>query len=424
MRFAVIADDNTGATDAGGMLTQPGVRTALVLDTSRLKDIRPLRTFDAVVFGTQARSVSPRTAYYRTGRAVVFAQALRPKMVQIKYCSTFDSTPRGNIGPSLDAASDRLKARQVIVCPALPVNGRTTYMGCLFVNGQLLSESPLRNHPLNPMTDSNLVRWLSHQTRRKVGLADLNVIRGGERQLRKHLGELARQGIAYVITDAVDQGDIRIAIGAVRDSRLISGGSGITAEVPGVLFPGRKPLSFNRRLADMPKGTAVISGSLSPTTHGQKEYAIRHGFVEVPVDAVGAISGRIDAAGCIRRAGKALAAGRPVLIHSYAARPDETSRAAAAAGLDEVASGARIGKVLAGVAAALVAGGKIGRLVVSGGETSGAVCRELGFNVLEIGLPIDPGVPYCFPLDNPRLLLVLKSGNFGAKDLYEKVRRL
>ncbi len=194
MKCIIIADDNTGATDAAGMLTDKGVRTCLVID-SRKMDPASLKKYDAVVAGTQARSTSVRTAYERTANAISDLSVLKPKMIQIKYCSTFDSTKKGNIGASLDAALDETGVQQIIVCPALPVNGRVTVLGHHFVNGELLSDSSLRNHPLNPMTDSNLVRWLSYQTKRTTGLADLTRIRKGPASLKKYLQNLQKSGV-------------------------------------------------------------------------------------------------------------------------------------------------------------------------------------------------------------------------------------
>jgi uncharacterized protein YgbK (DUF1537 family) len=418
MRFAVIADDDTGATDAAGMLTARGVRTVLVLDVRRPPDARRLAGFDAIVVGTQARSVAPREAGRRTSEAIAFARRFQPRLLQIKYCSTFDSTPRGNIGPSLDAALDATGAAMSIVSPALPVNGRTTYMGHHFVGRELLSESPLRHHPLNPMTDSNLARWLQRQTRRRVALIDLTEIRRGPAAVRRRLDALRREGAAYVVTDAIAPRDLRTTLEAARDHRVVSGGSGLTAEAPRLLFPGRQRLSFAARLKALRPGLAVISGSRSPATERQRAAALGAGFAEIAVVPAGVWSGRFDAAAALGRARAALARGRPVLVHARAGgrRP---------AGWSEARAGLAIGRALSAIAAGLARGpGGVGRLVVAGGETSGAVCRRLGFGALEIGRPIDPGVPYAFPLDDPGLLVVLKSGNFGSDDLYNKVRRL
>jgi uncharacterized protein YgbK (DUF1537 family) len=241
MRFGIVADDHTGATDAAGMLTERGVRTVLLLDWSSPTEVAAVvAPFQAIVLGAETRSVAPEAAFRRTAEGVDLLKAIGADQVQFKYCSTFDSTPRGNIGPSLDAAMERLGARGAVVCPALPVNGRLTFMGYHFVNGQLLSESPLRDHPLNPMTDSNLVRWLSQQTRRRVGLADFFTVRRGSDALRQSLDAQLAEGCSYVVTDAIEDRDLAMIAEATRDWPLASGGSGITAALADLHFPERR----------------------------------------------------------------------------------------------------------------------------------------------------------------------------------------
>ena len=422
MKFVVIADDDTGATDAAGMLTSQGVRTCLA--TKAVADAKTLEPFEALVIGTQSRSIPPGEAYEKTKGALEAIEALHPQMVQIKYCSTFDSTPKGNIGPSLDAALDWTGQASVVVCPALPVNGRTTYMGYHFVNGVLLSESPMKDHPLNPMTDANLVRWLSRQTQRTVGLLNLDQIREGPREVRLQLETMTRKGVAHIVTDAVAQEDIGIVMRAVAGQKLISGGSGITAEVPPVLFPNRQPLSFEPRIASLRKGTLVLSGSLSQTTQSQTAHALKNGFRPIEIDPLAILAGGFNCGRAIEETTVHLAKGEDVLVYSPANRGGEIQAMAARQGLSDTQAGEAIGKTLSKIGAGAMQSGWVGRLVISGGETSGTVCRELGFQILEIGLPLAPGVPYCFPANRPDLLLVLKSGNFGSVDLYTRVSKL
>lgn len=418
MRWCIIADDNTGASDAAGMLTAQGVRTVLLLTADF-----PAAThdFDAVVIGTQNRSLPPTDAYAATRDAVVKARAHGFDRFQIKYCSTFDSTPQGNIGPTLDAALDVLPTPATIVCPALPINGRTVYQGHLFVGRQLLSDSPLRHHPLNPMTDANLVRWLQHQTKRTVELVPLDVVRRGPAAVRQRMQELIAAGNAYLVTDAITDADLAILAEATADWPLLSGGSGITAALPSVHYPNRQPLDFSSKLAALKPATLVVSGSQSPMTHRQTAQALANGFTGFRLDIPAILQGSFAVDAVVREARQLLAGNRPVLFHSPAT-VQETQKLGASLGLDEVAIGERIAVALGEIACDLLP--LVGRLVVSGGETSGAVCRALGVTALEVGLPLAPGVPYCFPLPAGTPLLVLKSGNFGEERLYNQVRDL
>jgi len=279
VKFGIVADDNTGATDAAGMLTERGVRTILIVDwSSKAEAVEMASAFEAVVLSTEARSAAPNVAFRRTAEAVDLLKTIGADKVQVKYSSTFDSTPEGNIGPSLDAATDRLGAPGTIVCPALPVYGRVTFLGYHFVNGLLLSESPMRDHPLNPMTDSNLVRWLQQQTDRRVDVADLYVVRHGPKALRRFLDSRVADGFRYLVTDAIEQRDLAVIAEATREWPLVSGGSGITAEIPAVHFPGRDPLSFAQRLSGREEGAVVVAGSCSPATRRQNAFAARKGF--------------------------------------------------------------------------------------------------------------------------------------------------
>ena len=225
MRFGIVADDNTGASDAAGMLTEKGVRTALVLSLAAAREAEAfLANFDAVVLGTQIRSLAPEDAHARTRAAIECLKTLGVEKVQLKYCSTFDSTPEGNIGCSLDAGLEALAQDATIVAPVLPVNGRTTYNGHHFVNGVLLSESPLRHHPLTPMTDSNLVRWLQQQTRRTVDVVRLEDVREGAEHVRGVMDSLVADGVSYLVTDAIEQPDLTVIAEATADWPFISGG--------------------------------------------------------------------------------------------------------------------------------------------------------------------------------------------------------
>ena len=428
MRFGIVADDNTGASDAAGMLTEKGVRTALVLSSGRGQESDAfLGGFDAVVLGTQTRSVAPPLARERTTEAIERLRELGVQKVQLKYCSTFDSTPEGNIGCSLDAGLDAMGQDATIVAPALPVNGRTTYNGYHFVNGVPLAESPLRDHPLNPMTDSNLVRWLQQQTERKVDLVRLGGVRRGPTRARAVMDSLVAEGASYLVTDAIEQSDLATIAEATADRSFISGGSGITAEMPRLMFPGRSPLRFTERIGGLREGLVVISGSLSPATRAQNAVALSNGFHGVPIEPRRALGGDIDLCQVADRAGGLLRQGEPVIVYAPADSTDDVRRVqefGSTLGLSVTETGETIAGALAAVAGHLVDAGLVGRLIISGGETSGAVCARVGFGAFEVGLPVAPGVPYCFPASHPALMVVLKSGNFGSEDFHLRVMRI
>jgi len=428
MRFGVVADDNTGASDAAGMLTEKGVRTALVLSLAAAREAESfLADFDAAVIGTRIRAMAPDQARERTAAAIERLKALQVEKVQLKYCSTFDSTPEGNIGCSLDAGLEALGQEATIVAPALPVNGRTTYNGYHFVNGVLLSESPLRHHPLNPMTDSNLVRWLQQQTGLRVDVVRLDRIRRGAEHVRRLMDSLVADGVSYLVTDAIEQSDLTVVAEATADWPFISGGSGITAEMPRLMFPERSALCFTERIRDLRGGLLVVSGSQSPATRAQNGWAMGHGFTGVPVEPQEVLKGEVDLDRIVHAAASLLGEGKPVVIYARAESPEdvrEVQEFGQTLGLSVTETGAMIADALAEIAGRLIESGRVGRLIISGGETSGAVCARTGFGALEVGLPVEPGVPYCFPASHSDLMVVLKSGNFGSADFYLRVMNL
>lgn len=424
MIFGIVADDNTGASDAAGMLTERGVKTLLVLDDSILTGYESISGYDAVVISTVSRSLSPEKAYAKTVGAVSIMKDLGFNKIQIKYSSTFDSTKRGNIGPSLDAAMDVLGTKAVIVSPALPVNGRTTYFGYHFVNGVLISESPLKEHPLNPITEPSLVRWLQYQTKRRVGLAPLGVIRSGAMRLRDFLESEISKGVSYFITDTIEQNDLTVIAEATKDWPLISGGSGITAEIPALFFKGNLKGNFSERLSAIKRKTLVVAGSCTPMTLRQNKYAVKAGFMEFKIKGMEVLKGKLNP----KRTAESVNTGnaRGVLVSTSADRKEveAVKKFGESLGYSPEETGLKISEALAAVCDEIVKKETFGRLIISGGETSGTVCRYLGIKSLEVGLPVEPGIPYCFAAGNPEKLLVLKSGNFGSEDFYLRVQKL
>lgn len=418
--LGIIADDNTGASDAAGMLTECGIPTLLVLDEAALRElpVDPER-FGAVVVGTRSRSVPPAEAATATTQAARFFERIGAGQVQLKYCSTFDSVAEGNIGPSLDALKVcHPPELAMIVCPSLPVNGRTLYQGNLFVHSERLDESPLRRHPLNPMTDANITRWLGQQTSHRVGLVPWQTVRRGESAIRDALRRLTVEGCSYAVVDALDDQDLDAIIGSVRHEESFSGSSGVTSAWARMFQ--RPPGLIRPHPAAMTSGALILSGSQSPATARQNAMALEAGCRGIALDIEALLDGRLDVGNIEAAALGVLQDGGTPLV--YSPRADVTAGQRLDAlrqqlGISPVEAGNRISGTLAAVARDLVASGHVKRLLVAGGETSGAVCRALEISAVEVGLPLTPGVPWCFPLDGPLDALVLKSGNFGSDDL-------
>lgn len=437
MKWGIIADDNTGASDAAGMLTSQGIRSVLLFNNTikanraclNIWDAVKEEGFDAVILGTQIRSVDPEEAYKKTAHAVRTLRDNGIEHIQLKYCSTFDSTKNGNIGQSLDAASDALKTDTTIVCPALPVNKRTVYMGHLFVGNKILSESPLRYHPINPMVDANIVRWLSYQTKRKVGLVELSTVRKGAAAIQDKIDSLRNDGYQYMVTDTCQENDLLAIADATRNSPLISGGSGITWALPPIHFPQcQTHLTFTDKINALNGATLAVSGSMSPATRTQNMYAIKNGFEGIVLDIPAIIKGTYDTETIIAQAASILASGTSLLVYSITNNTEtvcDIQALGAAFGMNEIETGKKITETLGDITRRLVEKGIVAKLIVSGGETSGEICRSLDVEALEVGLPIEPGVPYCFPFPftNP-LMIVLKSGNFGTETFYSKVANM
>ncbi len=407
-----IADDFTGATDLANTLVKGGMSAVQVIGVPD----GPLPDADAVIIALKTRTAPVADA---VGQSLAACDALTragAKQVFWKYCSTFDSTDAGNIGPVGDALLKRLGSGFAIACPAFPTNGRTIYLGHLFVGGALLNESGMENHPLTPMTDPNLVRVLSRQAEGGVGLVPFNTVEQGAAAIRREMTRLVESGRRWAIVDAVTDAHL-MAIGeAVAPHALVTGGSGVAMGLPenfrrAGLLPARADADA---LPPMRGAAAVVAGSCSRATLGQIGLARDH----VPVlelDALATPDAAAMAAQALAWVDGKLQADRPVVI-AASATPDKVAALQAKLGRD--AAGALVEDAVATIAAGLVQRG-VGRLVVAGGETSGAVVTRLGVTSLRIGPEIDPGVPWTYA--NPTgLHLALKSGNFGARDFFLK----
>ncbi len=410
--LGVIADDFTGATDIAGMLVKGGMRTLQTIGVPA-KDIIP-GDVDAVVVALKTRSIPANKAVAQSLQALKALQDAGCVRFFFKYCSTFDSTDRGNIGPVGDALLDALKARQAIYCPAFPENGRTIFFGHLFVGDLLLSDTHMRHHPLTPMTDASLVRVLARQTRHKVGLVPLKQVQAGSASLRAALDKLAADGVRHVIVDAVADADLGIIGEAVGDDALVTGGSGVALGLPAA-YRRRGLLEHKSGVDALPTiggAAAVLAGSCSAATLGQIAN-FKGPHLALDTDAI--CRGEPVGEKAIAWARDKLGNG-PILL-SASDKPEAVKVLQAKYGVEQ--SSQAIEKTMATLARGLVDAG-VGRLVVAGGETSGAVVSALDVTALRIGPEIDPGVPWTASVGKKPLLLALKSGNFGAPDFFTK----
>jgi uncharacterized protein YgbK (DUF1537 family) len=410
--LGIIADDFTGATDIAGMLVKGGMRTIQTIGVPAAGTIPS--DVDAVVVALKTRSIAASNAIAQSLDALKALQAAGCVRFFFKYCSTFDSTDAGNIGPVGDALLDALKAKQAIYCPAFPENGRTIFFGHLFVGDLLLSDTHMRHHPLNPMTDSSLVRVLARQTTHKVGLVPLKQVQSGSAELRAALDKLGAAGVRHVVVDAVADNDLGIIGEAVGDDLLVTGGSGVALGLPAA-YRRRGLLQHKTGVDSLPKvagSAAVLAGSCSAATLSQIAN-FKGAHLALDTDAI--CRGEPVSDQALAWAKGKLGNG-PILV-SASDKPDAVKALQGKYGVEK--SSHAIEQAMAALARGLVASG-VGRLVVAGGETSGAVVGALDVKALRIGPEIDPGVPWTASVGAKPLLLALKSGNFGAPDFFTK----
>jgi 3-dehydrotetronate 4-kinase len=410
--LGVVADDFTGATDVASMLVRAGMRTVQVIG---VPDGSPPLHADAVVVALKSRTTPVADAVRESLAALAWLRAAGARQFYFKYCSTFDSTPRGNIGPVAEAMMDALGTDFTIACPAFPENGRTIFRGHLFVGDVLLSDSGMREHPLTPMTDANLVRVLQAQCRGKVGLLRYDSVRAGVDAARARIAALRAEGVRIAIADAIDNDDLRVLAQACAELPLLSAGSGLALGLP-ALYARAGWLALDERAAALePVGgaAAVLSGSCSVATNAQVERWRAAGRPLRTIDPLALARGEPVVADALRWAQDTLASA-PVLVSATAA-PDALRAAQAALGAEH--AGALVERALADIAAGLVQRCGVRRLVVAGGETSGAVVQALDVRALRIGPAICPGVPWTRSAERP-LKLALKSGNFGSPDFF------
>ncbi|RWR04672.1 3-oxo-tetronate kinase [Paenirhodobacter populi] len=405
MLLGVIADDFTGATDIAGFLQGNGLRT-LQLNGVPAADLSV--DADAVVISLKSRSCPPEEAVADSLAALDWLRARDCAQFFFKYCSTFDSTAKGNIGPVTDALLDALDEDFTVICPVLPVNGRTIYNGYLFVNDVPLNESGMRNHPVTPMTDANIMRVMEAQSRGRAGNVPSRIMDQGVEAVRAALNALKAGGMRYAVLDALNDRHLEVMGAAVQGMKLVTGGSGLADGMARHWTTGRIDEAGPVR-----GPTVVISGSCSQMTNAQVA-AYRAEAPAIAVDVDRAITGDAVA--------HADELAQWVLSHQgglaplvYATMPPDALKAVQARHGAARASEA-IEHLFALLARRLEAGGIV-RFIVAGGETSGSVTQALGIPGFAIGLQIAPGVPWVRAVGK-QLALALKSGNFGGERFF------
>jgi 3-dehydrotetronate 4-kinase len=412
IRLGCIADDLTGATDLALMLAREGMN---VIQTSGVPDPKvDLSDADAVVVALKSRTNPAAEAVAQSIKAAEALTAAGAKHFFFKYCSTFDSTDQGNIGPVTEALLAFTKSDFTLACPAFPANKRTVYRGHLFVGDVLLSDSSMKDHPLTPMRDANLVKVLGRQTKLSVGLVAYEDVVKGPDAIRAAFAKARAAGHKIVIVDAVSDDQLRLIGAAAHDLAVITGGSGVAMGLPAAY--GIKPKAGTDQRMPGPKGRcAILAGSCSAATRGQVAAAIAAGIPAFKVDPLALSAGTLKAAQVLDWILQQPTE-RPLLVYS-SADPDEVQRAQDKLGRTQ--AGELVEHLLAEVARALPTKG-FARLIIAGGETAGAVVAGLDVKALRIGPEIAPGVPWTRSIAGVDLALALKSGNFGGPDFFVK----
>ncbi|RFC64411.1 four-carbon acid sugar kinase family protein [Fulvimarina endophytica] len=412
MKLGCIGDDFTGSSDLANMLAKEGMRVTQFTGTPS-EDASP--DVDAGVVALKSRTLPAEDAVRLSLEALEWLKAQGCTQFFFKYCYTFDSTREGNVGPVTDALMEALGADRTIVCPAFPATGRSLYQGHLFVNGVLLSESGMENHPLTPMTDADIRRWMGHQTKHAVGHVAATTVFEGADAIRAAIGEEVAAGRPVIVVDAIRDADLREIGRAVKDMTLITGGSGVSLGIPANLLDKSDRIDVAADWSGLEGPAAIIAGSASKMTRAQVErYAASNPAMEITAEMV--MEGETSPEEAARFA---FEADGTALLYS-SADPGTVKAAQARYGRETVAG--RLEDFFAETARQLVAGG-VTRLVTAGGETSGAVVEGLDLSALRIGPEIAPGVP-AVKAEDRDLVLALKSGNFGDADFFETALRV
>jgi uncharacterized protein YgbK (DUF1537 family) len=410
MYLGVIADDFTGASDIANTLAKGGLATRQYFGIPKTDEEG---RWSAGVVSLKSRSIEVRDAIDQSLAAFNWLKKQGCRQFVFKYCSTFDSTPRGNIGPVGEALATALGAKGVPACPAFPETGRTVYQGHLFVDGKPLNESGLENHPLNPMTDSNIRRWLARQSTHQVGLVSWPVVSHGAAEIRRALEGAAHRDECLVVVDAIRDADLIAIAEACADMPLLTGGSGIALGLPRVLQVKGAVSANNTVFTGVSGPGAILAGSCSRMTLRQIEtYRDDHPAMSIRADDL--LQNRVgadDVVSFVRQHWCSM----PLVFSSAA--PEQVKQMQGVFGQERLAHS--LEQLFATVARRLIDDG-LARLVVAGGETSGAVVTALDLDAVTVGPEIDPGVPALAAHRGRPLALALKSGNFGSPDFFTK----
>lgn len=409
--LGAIADDFTGATDLANTWAQQGLRVIQTIGVPADADLA--QGAEAIVIALKSRTAPTDAAVADSLAAYRWLTSVGVQQIVFKYCSTFDSTPTGNIGPVADAILNEAGESFTIICPAFPANGRTVYQGHLFVGAQLLSDSSMRNHPLTPMRDSSLIRLMQMQTRHSVGLIPLSTIRSGPAAVAQSMATLRADGIVYAVTDALTEDDLLTIGAAAKDLALVTGGSGVGMGLPQNFDRGLLGRATQAEEIAAEGRQLVLAGSCSVATREQLDDVMGDWPCrKITTDELAGGTALIDA---LEQWAMDQPKQLPVVIYASAS-PDELRTSQARYGMHE--AGAIVEDILGGLAVRLRNNG-FGWIVVAGGETSGAVSLALGVTALRIGAQIAPGVPWCEVVGSEQpLAIALKSGNFGGRSFF------
>ena len=410
-----IADDFTGATDLANMLVRAGMRTVQTIGIPQAGDEAIAADADAIVVALKSRTIPAADAVQQSLAALRWLRAQGCSRFFFKYCSTFDSTDAGNIGPVAEALMEELGTDFTLACPAFPENGRTIFRGHLFVGDVLLNASGMEHHPLTPMRDPNLVPVLARQSQGKVGLLRYDAVMRGAQAARNQAQQLRADGVKLAIADAISNGDLIVLGEAFADLPLLTGGSGLALGLP-AQYRRAGLITEHGNAAQLPAvadAAIVLSGSCSRATNAQVAHwrASRPAF---QIDPLALAEGQpmvVEALDFVQRH-----AGQTVLVYATSA-PEHVAQVQKTLGVER--AGKLVEEALGRIARALHADG-VRRFVVAGGETSGAVVQALDVRALRIGPQIDPGVPWTATIGDDPVALALKSGNFGTVDFFEK----
>ena len=406
--IGAVADDFTGGTDVAVFFRRSGLRTIIVFGPPEADAELP--EHDALVVALKTRTIDPDKAVAESLAAAAWLRNSGADQIFFKYCSTFDSTPAGNIGPVADALADDLGAGIAVVVPASPAHGRTQYLGHLFVHQQLLSDSPMRHHPLTPMTNPRVAEVMASQTDRPVALIALPIVRAGAAAIRAELDRLQADGARYAVVDAVDDTDLTQIGHACLGDRLVTGAAGLAGGLGAALTAGATLTADEADpVGDVP--TAVLAGSCSARTLEQIAH-LQRSQPSFRLDAVVTPDDEALAEDALRFYDQQPRGSAPLI---YSSLPPAELQA-----VQQALGGGRAAAILEGamglIARGLIARG-VRRLIVAGGETSGSVVSALGVDGGLIGEEAAPGVPWIFTTDHNPMALLLKSGNFGEPSL-------